>query len=118
MPSAVFISVSGRFFFSVTVCLPPSMEPPAIAILAAVFVRETRRNVGFEAGNLAPTATLSVTPLIEMSAELAFAAVTPEVGVVFPEVVGLVGFPVPEGSSVPEVPQPRESLNHIRPLRP
>ena len=53
MPSAVFISVSGLFFVSVTVGAPFSSEPPAIADLGALRVSETSVKNGSEAGNAA-----------------------------------------------------------------
>ena len=53
MPSAVFISVTGLFSFSVTVAAPVAYEPPAIEIVAVCAVTETRWNSGTTDGSAA-----------------------------------------------------------------
>ena len=72
----MFISVSGLPFVSVSVALPFSSEPPAIAILAEVFVSETSVNVGFDDGKSAPTWTFSEMPSTEIFAVVGLATAT------------------------------------------
>ena len=88
-----------------------------------LFVNETSRNVGFEAGKFARTATLSVLPLTEMSAELGFVAVTLTLVLVPAEdrvdglvEDGLVEVPPLDGCAAPPVVQPPlkpEPLAHL-----
>ena len=73
MPSAVFISITGLPFVTLTVAAPFSYEPPAIPIFAALRVSETSVNTGAAAGNDFVTATLLSTPLTENTASVGFA---------------------------------------------
>ena len=60
MPSAVFISVTGLFSFSVTVGAPVTYEPPAIEIVAVWAVTETRWKSGTTDGSAAVACGKSV----------------------------------------------------------
>jgi hypothetical protein len=70
VPSAVFTSVTGVFTFSVSVAPPVAYEPPATATFAVEAVSATSWNTGLAAGKFDPVVTGSLTPLIEMTAEV------------------------------------------------
>jgi hypothetical protein len=70
VPSAVFTSVTGWPTFTVSVCEPPSYEPPTTETFAAVAVSETSWNMGLDAGNAEPALTVSDVPLTEMTADV------------------------------------------------
>src|SRR5438552_13422142 len=62
------MSVTFLPFVRVVVAPPVDREPPAIPILAVVFVSETRRKTGSDEGKVLPTSTDSLAPLTEIRA--------------------------------------------------